>query len=240
MIQPNRNPIIGITTYGRSKKSNYYLPDAYVDAVRAAGGIPFLMPPGETEIDQLLQVIDGLVLAGGGDIAPDNYGGKDHPKISEVDPERDRLELEIARKVLQLDIPVLGICRGQQVLNVVTGGNLIEHIPDQFGERIIHRSEKEENIEHPVKINSDSQLAKILDVSSLSVVSKHHQGIGKVTAVWRIVAHADDGVIEAQEHKQHPWKIGVQWHPEITYRDPIHLRLFQAHVEAAQQRNSSS
>ena len=161
------------------------------------------------------------------------YGGVLHPSIERIDRERDSLELALAQKVLHLEIPVFGICRGQQILNIATGGNLVEHIPDQFGQSIIHRGDNGEEIEHPVQLEPGSRLAKITGELELPTMSKHHQAIGKVSPEWQITAWATDGVIEAQEHKKHPWMIAVQWHPELSYKDPSHLRLFQAHIEAS-------
>ncbi|MFQ5769018.1 MAG: gamma-glutamyl-gamma-aminobutyrate hydrolase family protein, partial [bacterium] len=122
MTKRNKQPIIGITTYGRDKSGNFYLHGKYVDAVRKAGGLPILLPPGETHIEQILNVVNGIIFAGGGDIEPSLYGGPPHPTISRVDSERDAFELPLARRVLHEDIPVLGICRGFQVLNVAAGG----------------------------------------------------------------------------------------------------------------------
>jgi putative glutamine amidotransferase len=211
-----------------------------VDAVRKAGGVPVLLAPGEINPDQIFRLIDGLIFAGGGDINPAVYNGNHHPSIERVDNERDALEIELARQALSRQTPTLGICRGQQLLNVATGGNLIEHLPDQFGETVRHRGAAGENVEHPVQIQPGSRLAQITGVTTLSTVSKHHQGIGRITAEWQVMARAADGVIEAQEHKHHPWMIAVQWHPELSYQDARHLRLFQALVEAARNYQSKS
>jgi putative glutamine amidotransferase len=127
-------PLIGITTYGRDENKRFHLPAAYVDAVRRAGGLPILIPPGEPDLDQLLPLLDGIILPGGGDVEPALYQGKKHETIYNLDPERDNSEIELARKLIDQDLPLLGICRGLQVINVALGGTLIEHLPDEVGE----------------------------------------------------------------------------------------------------------
>jgi putative glutamine amidotransferase len=229
--------VIGITTYGRDSSGNFYLPSAYVVAVRQAGGFPILLPPGELQVDQILEIVDGLIFAGGGDIAPDFYRGSQHPTISRVDRERDAFELELARRIFSQDIPVLGICRGCQVLNVASRGDLVQHIPEEFDETILHKKGDEAG-EHWVDLNVESRLAQIIGQTQIKVVSKHHQGIRKVGDAWKIVGRAADGVVEAMEHQQHPWLMAVLWHPEASLNDPNHQRIFRAFVEAARQSKS--
>lgn len=240
MHKSTRIPIIGITTYGRNKSGNFYLPSAYVEAVRKAGGVPILLPPGELNSDKILKIIDGLIFSGGGDIDPALYGGSSHPTISRVDSERDAFELTLAKKVLQNETPVLGICRGSQLLNIATGGDLVAHVPDEYGLKVIHDSENSGSSEHLVQIVQKSKLAQIIGLTELSVVSKHHQALRTVSPNWCVVAHAPDGVIEALEYKHHPWIIAVQWHPELSLDDPKNQRIFQALIEAATIRKRSS
>jgi putative glutamine amidotransferase len=238
MTQLTNLPIIGITTYGRDRSGNFYLPGAYVEAVRKAGGVPILLPPGESKPDQILQLVDGLVFSGGGDIDPAVYGGSSHPSISRVDPERDAFEIALARKVLRKDTPVLGICRGSQLLNVATDGDLVTHVPDEFGFEVLHQGANGEEKEHLVQIVPQSRLAQIVGVSELSVVSKHHQAPRKIASAWRIVARAEDGVIEALEYEKHPWMVAVLWHPELSFEEAHHQRLFDAFVKAAKKSSS--
>ncbi len=204
MNDSRQSPIIGITTYGRKKDDSYYLPGAYLDAIRNAGGFPILLPPGEKGVVRILELVDGLVFAGGGDIEPSIYGGNSHSTIAGVDPERDEFELAFAEKVLQNSIPTLGICRGSQLLNVATGGKLIEDVPGELGDSILHRLSVGEASEHQVQIERGSRLAEITGSNEVNVKSQHHQGIRIVPEVWRISAQAPDGVIEALEHKTHP------------------------------------
>lgn len=239
MTQLTNSPIIGITTYGRDQSGNFYLPGAYVEAVRKAGGVPILLPPGESNPDQILKLVDGLIFSGGGDIDPTLYGGSSHPSISRVDTERDAFEIALAKEVLREDIPVLGICRGSQLLNVATDGDLVTHVPDKFGLNVLHQGVNREETEHLVQIVPQSRLAQIIGDSELSVVSKHHQAPRKIASAWRIVARAADGVIEALEYEKHPWMIAVLWHPELSLDDARHQRLFDAFVNAAKHAKTS-
>jgi putative glutamine amidotransferase len=130
-VQP---PLIGITTSGQRLTGNFSLPAVYADAVRQAGGRVILLPPGEVDPKFILDLVDGLVFCGGGDIDPATYNGSPHPSIYNVDSERDAFEITLARQVLATDIPVLGICRGLEVLVIASGGDLVPHLPDEFGE----------------------------------------------------------------------------------------------------------
>jgi putative glutamine amidotransferase len=232
MINPY--PVIGITMYGKNVTGDYCLQSAYVNAIRNAGGIPILLPPGEEHPQILLSKIDGLILAGGGDIEPQIYNGKAHDAVYAVDPERDRFEIELAKLAIDRNIPILGICRGLQVLNVAEGGNLVAHVPDRFGTAIAHRNEIETKCTlHKVEVKPHSKVAIALGVTTTEVTSWHHQAALNVASNWHIVAEAPDGVIEAIEHKTHPWAIAVQWHPEMACNDLNQQGLFQALVQAA-------
>ena len=229
-----RQPIIGITTYGRDETNRFTLPAEYVDSIRRAGGTPVLLPPGESDCDRWLGLMDGLVLAGGGDIDPAAYGGRRHETVYMVDSERDASELALARKVLDNGVPTLGICRGVQIVNVALGGTLHEHLPDAVGDTVAHRSPSRDPTPHRVDLTEGSGLAAILGTLSFSAASWHHQAIRDVAPSLEVVAHAPDGVVEAFEMASHRWFYGVQWHPELTAADdPVQQRLFDALVEAA-------
>jgi putative glutamine amidotransferase len=226
-------PFIGVTTYGRGLHNRFTLPAEYVDAVRRAGGIPLLLPPGEARLDAVLPLLKAVVLTGGGDLDPDLYGGKHHESIYMVEPERDRSEIELARRVFDLGVPTLAICRGSQLLNVCEGGSLIEHLPDVVGDEVSHRAPPREPITHPVRVLPGSRLAGILGATDFSCMSWHHQAIRRVAPGFEVVAHAPDGTIEGLEMPSHPWLVAVQWHPELTAaEDPVQQRLFDALVEA--------
>ncbi len=227
-------PFIGITTYGRGPHNRYILPAEYVDAVRRAGGIPLLLPPGEERMDAVLPLLKAVVFSGGGDLDPDLYGGSHHETIYMVEPERDRSEIDLARRVFDLEVPTLAICRGSQILNVAKGGTLVEHLPDEVGETVNHRVPPREPTPHAVRVKPASRLAGLLGATDFSCMSWHHQAVRQVAPGFEVVAHAPDGTIEGLEMPAHPWLVAVQWHPELTAaEDPIQQRLFDALVEAA-------
>lgn len=236
-VEDGEAPFIGVTTYGRGPHNRFILPAEYVDAVRRAGGIPLLLPPGEERLDAILPLLKAVVFSGGGDLDPDLYGGGQHETIYMVEPERDRSEIELARRVFDLSVPTLAICRGTQILNVAEGGTLIEHLPDEVGETVTHRAPPREPIAHPVKVEPASRLAGILGATDFSCMSWHHQAVRRVAPGFEVVARAPDGTIEGLEAPSHPWLVAVQWHPELTAaEDPIQQRLFDALVEAARGR----
>ncbi len=233
-------PVIGITTYGRDDNKRFSLPSVYVDAVRRAGGIPVLIPPGEPDLTQLLDLLDGVILSGGGDIDPQLYAGTRHETIYMLDPERDSSEIKLARLLVDQDLPVLGICRGTQILNVALGGTLIEHLPDVVGEEVLHRAPPRLPVSHEVTVAPDSRLAAILRQTNVSPASWHHQAIRQPAPGLQVVASATDGTIEAVEMPSHRWLIAVQWHPEITAAtDPEQQRLFDEMVAVARQNMQS-
>lgn len=230
-------PAIGITTYGGDDQGRFCLPREYVVAIREAGGVPLLLPPGETRVERVLDVVDGFILAGGGDIDPARYGGVLHPALYLVDPERDEFELQLARAVVEQEVPVLGICRGCQVLNVAWGGDLVPHLPEEDeGPAVRHRLPPRVPTDHPVRVDPTSRLASVLGSTELSVRSWHHQAVRRLARGWRAVAWAPDGTVEALERDASGWALGVQWHPELSLDRPPHRRLFEWLVRAAAER----
>lgn len=238
LTQQESPPLIGITTYGRNETGHFTLPGQYVDAVRRAGGVPVLVPPGDPNVDMLLQRIDGWILAGGGDIDPSHYGGSHHETIYMLDPERDSTEIEIARRLVESTQPTLCICRGSQVLNVALGGTLIEHLPDVVGEEILHRLPPRNPTPHAILVEPGYRLSEILGEGELVSASWHHQAVRKLAPGLAVVARAPDGTIEAFEMQEHTWLFAVQWHPELTAaEDPVQQRLFDELVRACQSKN---
>ncbi len=204
--------------------------------MRRAGGLPILLPPGEEAVDDWLALCDGIILAGGGDLDPDLYAGPTHDTVYMTDGERDGVELLLARRVLDSGHPTLGICRGTQVLNVALGGSLHVHLPDVVGESILHRLPPREPTSHPIEVVAGSRLAAMLGRAQFDAASWHHQAIDRLAAGLTISARAPDGTIEAVEMVEHPWLIGVQWHPELTAaQDPLQQQVFDAFVAASQQ-----
>ena len=209
-------PLIGITTYAKNEQDEVTLPVDYIDAVRRGGGVPLLIAPGESHVSELLSCLDGFILAGGGDISPTCYGGQEHPEIYMVDSERDRTELQLAQKIIDYQLPTLAICRGLQIVNVVLGGTLHAHLPDIYGDEVAHRAPPRKPIPHQVQIESESILARVLEMTEVQTMSWHHQAIDQVASALNVTAVAPDGVVEAVELSHHRWLIGVQWHPELT------------------------
>ena len=227
-------PLIGVTTYAANEALEVTLPENYISSVRRAGGIPVLIAPGESEIDGLLERLDGVVLAGGGDICPSCYSGEEHETVYMVDEQRDRMELQLAERLIRQDMPTLAICRGIQIVNVQLGGTLHTHLPDVVGESVLHRAPPREPIPHDVTVECESKTAGIMQATQVSPMSWHHQAIDQLGEGLRITARAPDGVVEAVELPDHRWLVGVQWHPEITAdRDETQQRLFDALVRTA-------
>ncbi|MDX1418144.1 MAG: gamma-glutamyl-gamma-aminobutyrate hydrolase family protein, partial [Candidatus Promineifilaceae bacterium] len=179
-------PLIGLTTYGRHEldfRTTHYsewfgIPTLYVDAVRRAGGVPLLVPPGEENLELILETVDGMILIGGGDINPEIYGGDStHPAVHRVDPERDKTELALARLLAgEKKRPTLCICRGLQVANVALGGTLHEHVPDVVGEDI-HRGDDMGWTVQPLRAEPGSAVAEIMGAEEVATYSGHHQAI---------------------------------------------------------------
>lgn len=228
--------MIGISSYGRAgQRQTFSVPCEYIDAVRTAGGVPVILPPVEGEVPEALDAVHGIILPGGGDVDPAHYGGGHHEANYDISQERDRFELTLARSALnRRDLPVLCICRGMQLLNVAMGGDLIAHIPDHFGEDVLHRHPERQPISHPVRIEPESRVARVLGTSDLEVQSFHHQAVGRLGCGLRAVAWSTDGVIEAVEADEHAFVVGLQWHPELeALSDPRPMRLFEALVRHA-------
>jgi putative glutamine amidotransferase len=226
-------PIIGITTYGRDERGRYTLPSEYVSAVQRAGAVPLLIPPVAEHALRYLDLVDGVILAGGGDIFPQHYRGNAHELNYGMDAQRDELELALAREIVQRRQPTLAICRGMQILNVALGGTLIEHLPAVVGERVLHRKPPRDPTPHAVQVKAGSRLAAVTGLTDMEPMSWHHQAIRAIAPGFEIVATAPDGTIEAVEIPGQPWLMAVQWHPELTaHEDPSQQRLFDALVSA--------
>src|SRR5262249_56185937 len=184
------------------------------DAVGVGGGIPMGVPPVEGETAGL-DVVAGLILPGGGDVDPSHYGGDRHDANYGISQERDRFELALARAAIaRPSMPVLCVCRGMQLLNVALGGDLIAHIPDEFGTSVVHRAPQLDAVPRDVRLDPQRPLARVLPPTEFTVQSVHHQAVGRLGDGLRAVAWAEDGVIEAVETDRHAFLIGVQWHPE--------------------------
>jgi putative glutamine amidotransferase len=232
------HPVIGITTYVEPASWGVWrdipaalIPHAYVRHVAEAGGLAVLIPPlpaGATpdDVREVLSRVDGLVLAGGGDVDPGRYGADPHPSVQAPRPQRDESELDLARLSGESGLPVLGICRGMQIMAVAAGGDLVQHLPDILGNDS-HSPAPAVYGTHEVRIEPGTRLGKVLG-DRVEVAHYHHQGVGRHPGL-KSTAWTDDGLLEAFEDADAPFRIGVQWHPEQG-EDP---RLFEALVEAA-------
>lgn len=212
-----QRPRIGVTTYHRDREGRprFQLPTAYVDAVRAAGGAPVLLPPGDPHPARLLDGLEGLVLAGGGDVHPARLRREPHATSYAMCEERDAFELELLGEALARALATLAICRGAQVLNVLRGGDLLDHLPDHVGEAVPHRVSQQAHARHAVALRPGSRLAALYGAERLEVASWHHQAVGRLGEGLAAVAFAEDGVVEALELADAPWLLAVQWHPEL-------------------------
>lgn len=234
--------IIGITSYGESEvpttsasyDAHYAIPAQYVASVRRAGGVPVILPPGEKNQDAWLDILDGIIFSGGADISPAYYGGNsDHPKLGPANAARDTSEfalLELALK--RKSLPILLICRGLQLLNIAMGGSLHEHIADVHPENIHQGKTSFWTLQNHAIIKG-TRLSKIVQQDHQIGQSGHHQGINVLGKNLTISAQAADGIIEAVEHTDHPFCLGVQWHPEATAdTDASQQLIFDALIEA--------
>ncbi|MEM7126226.1 MAG: gamma-glutamyl-gamma-aminobutyrate hydrolase family protein [Chloroflexota bacterium] len=232
-----RTPFIGITTYHRNEEGIVRLPGEYADSVRRAGGIPLLLQPGEPRMDEVIGLIDGLILSGGGDVDPARYSEATHEQIYSVNQERDDFEFDLLDRVLGTQLPTLCICRGLQVLNVALSGTLIPHIPDAIPDCLAHRQPPDKPygpIIHPVQVEDSSRLAAIMQSGTVKPASWHHQAIDKLASDLTVISQASDGIIEAVEMPAHSQLIAVQWHPEITAaEDETQQRIFNELVRMA-------
>ena len=232
-------PVIGITTYVTPAKwSDWELeaalvPADYVRAVERAGGRALLVPPSHDGVEETLESLDGLIFSGGSDLDPELYGQEAHAETSDVMRNRDTAELALLEAALERDMPVLAICRGSQVLNVARGGDLVQHLPDEVGDEK-HKHTPGTFADHDVSVEDGSRLASVLGERA-PVKSHHHQGFGKVGEGLRVVAHAEDGTIEAVEDPTRRFALGVLWHPEAGED----ARLFEELVREAEQYRSA-
>lgn len=243
-------PLIGVTTYGAGEKQvanpafdrHFASPAPYVDAIRRAGGSAVLLPTGAGDIARWLSVLDGVVLSGGADICPSRYGGDaTHTQLGPVCAARDSAEIELTHALLRNGrLPVLCICRGMQILNVALGGTLHEHIED-LGQGDIHRCPQNFWARQTVTLDPHTTLSRVMGCADITTMSGHHQGIRTLGQGLRVLATAQDGIVEAIEVENHPFALGVQWHPEASAADdPAQQNLFNALVSAAADLRSNS
>jgi anthranilate synthase component 2/putative glutamine amidotransferase len=231
-------PLIGISCYldeaawGVWRQAAALIPQSYVSAVTRAGGIAVLLPVQDDGAPEAVAAVDGLLLAGGPDLNPGSYGQGPHPRAGTPDDARDSWELALLGEALLRDMPVLGVCRGMQLLNVAAGGTLSQHLPDETGDAG-HQPAPATFGDRRVHVAGGSRLAVVIGAGHMSVRCYHHQAIAAIGRDLVPVAWCDDGTIEAIEAPGHRFAWGVQWHPEASPSSPSSGRLFEALVAAA-------
>ena len=232
-------PVIGICTaleharWTVWEREALLLSRAYVDAIQAAGGLAFMIPPDERtgdDADAVLEPLDALILAGGADLDPASYDAEPHPCTTGTRPERDAAELALAGRAIERDLPLLGICRGMQLLNVALGGTLIQHLPDDVGHGDHRRHLGSfDDADHDVRLAEGSLAARACGELVHATKSHHHQGVdrlgeGLVASGWSCL----DDLVEAIELPGARWTLGVQWHPEVDPDSPVVAALVHA------------
>jgi putative glutamine amidotransferase len=254
MTDPMNNgarPLIGVTTSemreavrtqplreSEPPQREMALGIVYLLAVERAGGMPVVLPPLRDRIGPLLDRLDGLCLSGGPDLDPEAYGQRPDPQLGDIEPDLDEWELALAQEADARGVPMLGICRGAQAMNVARGGSLHQHVPDVVGEALNHRQHETGRVPtHMVVVDDDSRLAAIVGGGELAVNSFHHQAVDRLGEGLRATAHATDGLVEAIEiDRPGSLYLGVQWHAEGLIDDARHSALFTALIDAAAQR----
>lgn len=247
-------PLIGLTPtpelinqeHGTFRR--HTLSDNYSLSVEAAGGMPVMIPAHIQDVAELLDNLDAVIITGGGDINPAQYGQDAHEKVDEIDAERDAFEMAIVHEAIKRDMPILGICRGLQIMNVALGGTLKQDLADQFPSDVQHR-QQDDKIHHEIPtqtvtlVDGDHPLRSMVDGNELEVNTFHHQGIDTLAEPLKPMAIAEDGLIEAVYHSGLTHGMAVQWHPEMlaSTRDEA-AAIFRSLTEAAStyklQRNS--
>ena len=239
-------PLVALTTTIDARGGDYLQPRIalyanYIAALERAGLTPVLVTPGHSAeaIKQLVSLCAGLVLSGGDDIDPSQYGDDPIPQLGTVNPPRDLAECRALDAAVERDLPVLGICRGHQLINVYFGGTLCQDIPTEMGEAASHvQGTPWGSHHHEATVIPGSRLAEAVGREQLEINSYHHQAIRHVAPPLEVTARADDGLVEAVESREHRWVVGVQWHPErhearAADSDP-NVRLFHAFAAAVQ------
>ena len=239
-------PCIGIV--GRHASLNDGLSDlvgvrhTYIESITAAGGFPLIIPPVADSmlLHSAFERVDALLIPGGADVEPKRYGEEPHPKLGQIEPLRDETEISLIQLAHAGKKPILGICRGLQVMNVALGGSLFQDIEDQCPDALAHSADLaagDDPVAHSVRFTLSSKVATFLNTAEIQVNSRHHQAIKQIAPGLSIVGKAPDGLIEAIESKDHPFFTGLQCHPEDLWQktDKRWLGLFKGFVSAARE-----
>lgn len=232
-------PVVGLTLGDADRKGFHRMREDYVRSVERAGAVPAILPPVDPgDAGALLDRLDGLLLSGGADVDPALYGQAPHPRLGPVERRRDDFEIALVREALRRDTPVLAICRGQQVLNVATGGTLVQDIPSTVRGAVGHDGTgRRWRRSHSVELARGTRLREILEQDAASVNSFHHQSVDAVGEGLVVSARCpEDGIVEGLEMPSRAFVLAVQWHPESFWDRPGSFQpLFDAHAEACRQ-----
>lgn len=226
-------PIIGIIPSVNEVTNQYYSNIENAEAIKRGGGLPYFLPytTSKTDIIQLTNVVDGLYLAGGNDVDPKYYAEAPHEKLGEVNPVRDAFEINLLTTMLKKNKPILGVCKGMQMINVALGGDLYQDIAAQFKDEPIQHKQQAKIIHptHPIHIKAGTKLQRMICGRVLYVNSYHHQAVRKLGENLIVSSNATDGTIEAIESTAHSFVVGVQWHPEFLMRlnDTTSLTIYE-------------
>ena len=234
-----KSPVIGITLDAENNKNYSKFPwyasrRNYSDSVVLAGGIPLFLPHNLNMIEEFIEIVDGIIITGGDfDVDPKIYGEKINSDKVSTKNDRTEFEFEILKKAIKFSIPVLGICGGQQLLNVVLGGTLIQHIPDVIKGKINHeQTNPRDEPSHQVNIIKNTKLHKIINADNMFVNSAHHQAVKKLGKNLIVNCSTEDGVIEGIENPNAEFCLGVQWHPEFLI-DKKDIEIFKSLIESS-------
>lgn len=231
-------PIIGITSNFDPDEGDFWFKRNYANSIWKAGGIPFSIPHLSGLVDNcdaVLSYIDGLLLSGGSDIDPNLFGQEPKFKLKQIDPVRDKMELELAKSAIEKKFPVLAICRGIQIINVAAGGSLYQDLKQQRDQVLNHQQDAPRwHPTHQVEVSEESILRDTIGREKIKVNSLHHMNVKEVGNGFKVTARSSDGLIEAIEHEEAPFQLGVQWHPEaMVENDESSRLLFSRFVQAS-------
>ena len=229
-------PIIGVTT-DVDETGSQFTRLAYIEAVQKAGGVPIILPTGnDQDVEQICRMLNGLLLTGGGDVDPSYFNEDPDPKLGDVTPERDSIELLLVSHMLKADKPILGICRGMQLLNIHFGGTVYQDLDSQYGDTLIKHSQKarSEFPTHSVTVKPQTKYHLIVNEDHIRVNSFHHQALKGIGGPLIVSGESPDGVAEAVESTEHAFVLGLQWHPELLLKrqDANSAKLFAAFIDA--------
>ncbi|MBB6454695.1 putative glutamine amidotransferase [Salirhabdus euzebyi] len=231
-------PLIGITSSLEVDQETALVSYDNINAISKAGGVPIILPnlAIEEDIDQLANKLDGLYVTGGYDIDPTLFGEEPHIGLGTITPARDKYELALLKRFLELDKPILAVCRGLQILNIAAGGNMYQDIYSQISEPLLQHSQNapKGHASHFVHIHPNTKLYEITGVDKIKVNSRHHQANKYVPNSFQICGEATDGIVEAMESNVHQFVLGLQWHPEnlASTGDEVSIKIYEAFLEA--------